>query len=80
MCHDEKCRKSKEELLRSIDCCSSIADIFELVRNEQIDIRMQTLCSASCIPPKMLTFDNTSEETPLQRLKALVSLAVEHTR
>lgn len=73
-------RRTKDELLRAIDNCTSIADIFELVREENIDMRMQTLRSASCIPPRMLTFDENSEESPLDRLKAVVRLTIENTR
>lgn len=80
MYFEEKGKKSKAELLLAIDECSSISEIFELVRDEQIDIRMQTLCSASCIPPKVLTFDSTVQENPLQKLKDLVCLAIEHTK
>ncbi len=73
-------RRTKIELLRAIDNCTTIADIFELVRAENIDMRMQTLRGASCIPPKMLTFDENSDESPLDRLKAVVRLTIESTR
>ncbi len=72
--------KTKAELLKAVDTCTSIADIFELVRAQNIDMRMQTLRGASCIPPKMLTFDDTSEESPIDRLKAVVKLTIESTR
>lgn len=73
-------KMSKTELLCSIDCCTSIAQMFELVRQEQIDIRMQNLCSASCIPPKELRLDYDSPEAALDRLKDAIRLAVENTR
>ncbi len=72
--------KTKSELLEAIDNCTTIADIFELVREENIDMRMQTLRGASCIPPKMLTFDENSKESPIDRLKTVVRLTVESTR
>ncbi len=80
MCNENNHTITKAELLARIDSCTTISEIFEFVRAENIDMRMQTLCSASCIPPRMLTYDNTSDETPLQRLKAVVRLTVENTR
>ncbi len=71
--------KSKEDLLKEIDCCSTIAEIFALVKNENIDMRMQTLTSASNIPPKLLEYDSSASlEDPLIRLKKVVRLAVEN--
>ena len=72
------CDNEREELLRRIDNCQSIAELFELVKKENIDMRMQTLCGASNIPPKMLTYDASSTETPLQRLRAVVRLAAQN--
>lgn len=70
---------SREELLNAIDSCTTIADIFTLVKSENIDMRMQTLCSASNIPPKLLEYDSSASiEDPLVRLKKVVSLAVEN--
>ncbi len=66
--------KNKESLLAAIDRCEGIHDLFELVKSENIDIRMQTLGTASSIPPK--DTDATSEENPLIKLKEMVSLAV----
>lgn len=68
----------KNELLRKIDNCETISDLFALVKEENIDMRMQTLCSASNIPPKMLTYDPTSDESPLERLRKVVRLTVEN--
>ncbi|MBR3971492.1 MAG: hypothetical protein IKJ83_01200 [Ruminococcus sp.] len=68
----------KNELLNKIDGCETIADLFALVQEENIDMRMQTLCSASNIPPKMLTYDPTSTESPLERLRKVVRLTVEN--
>lgn len=76
MCSD----KNIPELIKKIDNCQSITELFELVKEENIDMRMQTLCSASNIPPKMLTYDYTSTESPLDRLKKVVRLAVENNR
>lgn len=70
----------KAQLLKAVDSCSSIAELFELVRKENIDIRMQTLCSASCIPPRPVTFDPADTASPLLKLKEAVRLAVEITK
>ncbi len=70
--------KAKDELLKAVDSCSTIAELFVLVKNENIDMRMQTLNSASNIPPKLLEYDSSASiEDPLIRLKKVVSLAVE---
>ena len=68
----------KADLLKRIDDCTTIAQLFELVRHEHIDMRMQTLCSASNIPPKMLTYDYNCTESPLERLRKVVRLAVQN--
>ncbi len=71
--------KTKDELLKAVDSCSTIAELFVLVKNENIDMRMQTLNSASNIPPKLLEYDSSASiEDPLIRLKKVVSLAVEN--
>ncbi len=68
--------EKKHQLLCAVDSCNSISELFELVRKENIDIRMQTLCSASCIPPKPVSFDPADTTSPLEKLKNAVSLAV----
>ncbi|MBQ8000947.1 MAG: hypothetical protein IJ298_06950 [Ruminococcus sp.] len=71
--------KTKEALLRQIDACSTIAELFTLVKTENIDMRMQTLCSASNIPPKLPEYDSSASiEDSLVRLKDVVRLAVEN--
>lgn len=69
------CRKySKEEILTEINNCQSIEELFSIVRREHIELRMQSLCSASCVPQRELTyFDNST--SPLDRLKAAVLAA-----
>ena len=71
---------SKKDLLKRIDSCETIAELFEIVRTENIDMRMQTLCSASNIPPKMLTYDPSCTESPLDRLRTVVRLAAENNK
>ncbi len=67
----------KEQIMDSIRSCTSIGELFEIVRKEQIDIRMQTLCSASSVPAKDLTFLSDEDTSPLDRLKAAVLLAAQ---
>lgn len=79
MCTDNAGRKPKEALLTEVNNCSTIAELFALVKNENIDMRMQTLCSASNIPPKLLEYDSSASlEDPLIRLRKVVRLAVEN--
>lgn len=79
MCTEKKLGNTKEELLKAIHDCTNIAELFALVKSKNIDMRMQTLCSASNIPPKLLEYDSqASIEDPLIRLKKVVSLAAEN--
>lgn len=79
MCTENFTGKTKDELLKEIDSCSTIAELFVLVKTESIDMRMQTLCSASNIPPKLLDYDSSASlEDPLIRLKTVVRLAVQN--
>lgn len=80
MCDNLSAKMSKAQLFDAIDKCDSIAEIFSLVKQADIDIRMQTLCSASCVPPKELSADYSSPEEALQRLKEAVRFAIESTQ
>ncbi len=72
---------TKREILSAIDKSKTIADLFKLVKEQDINMRMHTLPGASNIKPKRLeirTFPpNTSH---LDRLKAAVRLTVENTK
>lgn len=79
MSTDSKAPKSREELLREVANCTTISELFVLVKKENIDMRMQTLCSASNIPPRLLDYNSAvSIEDPLIRLRKVVSLAIEN--
>ena len=78
MCTTENREQRTQYLLKKLEECSSISELFEFVRNEKIDIRMQTLCSASNIPPKIFNHDPDNLEPAFDRLKKLVKLAIEH--
>lgn len=76
-----KKKKNKQELLKAIDKCKSISQLFALVQHEEINMRMHTLPGASNIPPKRLEIRNIDpNSTPLDRLKAAVKLTVELTK
>ncbi|MCR5652689.1 MAG: hypothetical protein K6F88_02715 [Ruminococcus sp.] len=77
----KKKKMNKQQLLRAVDKAKSIADLFKLVKEQDINMRMHTLPSASNVAPKRMelrTFPpNTSH---LDRLKAAVRLTVENTK
>ena len=70
--NDRKCK-----LILAVNACESISQLFELVRQEKIILRMQSLQSASCIPmrPHNIPKGDT-EDTPLSRLKEAVCACV----
>lgn len=75
-----KKKKSKQELLRAVDRCRTISQLFDLVRQEEINMSMHTLPGASNIPPKRLEIRNLDPgASPLDRLKAAVRMTVELT-
>ena len=70
---------SKNHLLHNIDRCESVTDLLKIVRENGIDVRMQSLSSASNVPAKE-KFDPTvisADNTYLERLKRLVMKSVE---
>lgn len=70
---------NKSELLKAVDAVETIAQLFELVQREKIDIRMHSFTSASNLPPKMLDLTDT-QVSPLEKLKFAVKSAIENTR
>ena len=77
----KKKKMNKRQLLRAVDKAKTISELFKLVREQDINMRMHTLPGASNIAPKKLelrTFPpNTSH---LDRIKAAVKLTVENTK
>ncbi len=75
-------KKSKNDLLKAIDDCKSISQLFALVQHEQIELRMQSFSSASNLPlsPPSAPKKEDSLESPLKRLKDAVKQAVINTR
>ena len=47
-------KMSKQGLLAAVDECKTIADLFKLVKEQDINMRMHTLPGASNIKPKRL--------------------------
>lgn len=73
--------KSKEELLRAVDECTSISQLFALIQHEDITIYMHSNTDASSLNPRKLIKLTASDiiskkDTPFERLKAEVRKAV----
>lgn len=71
---------NKKELLRAVDNSKCIGELFALVKNQNINMRMHTLPGASNIPPKRLEIRSFPEGTTyLDKLKAAVRMTIELT-
>ncbi len=66
--------QSREMLIRAIDECRTINQLFALVQQKGIVIRMKSQNSASCLP--MQPLEPIPTLTPLERLKEQVKQAV----
>lgn len=76
---NENQRKSKEFLLKAVDSCTSLSDVYTLVQSERIDVRMRNLSKASDIPPKKLDPKKLSDLSPeayLNNIKNAVKEAI----
>ena len=74
-------KMTKKQLLRAIDIAETISDLFKLVKEQDINMRMHTLPSASNVAPKRLELRTFPPGTShLDRLKAAVRLTVENTK
>lgn len=72
-------KKSKAELLKAIDGCTSLSQLFALIQLEGIVIQMHSQSGASNLTPKTLGPGEiiSKKDTPFERLKAEVRKAVE---
>lgn len=72
-------RKTKEQLLKEINECKSLSQLFALIQHEGIVIQMHSQSGASNLTPKKLDPKEIikKKDTPLDRLKAQVRKAVE---
>ena len=72
---------SKDELIEAVDKAESISDLFTLVKEQDIDMRMHTLPGASNIKPKRLEIRSFAPGTSyLDKLKSAVKLTIENTK
>ena len=71
-------RKSKTELLKAIDECTTLSQLFALIQLEGIVIQMHSQSGASNLKPKKLTPGEIidKKDTPFERLKAEVRKSV----
>ncbi len=71
-------KKSKGELLKAIDGCTSLSQLFALIQLEGIVIQMHSQSGASNLTPKTLGPGEiiSKKDTPFERLKAEVRKAV----
>lgn len=73
-----KKKRSKNALLSKIDHCQTISELFEVIREEDLVVRMQCLPGASNIPPKRPNTGYGTRQTEfLERLKRSVMMQVE---
>ncbi len=71
-------KNSKAELLKAIDGCTSLSQLFALIQLEGIVIQMHSQSGASNLTPKTLGPGEiiSKKDTPFERLKAEVRKAV----
>ena len=71
-------KKYKAELLKAIDGCTSLSQLFALIQLEGIVIQMHSQSGASNLTPKTLGPGEiiSKKDTPFERLKAEVRKAV----
>lgn len=72
-------KKTKSQLLKAIDECQSLSQLFALIQHEEIVIQMHTQSGASNLTPKKLGPKEIidKKDTPFERLKAEVRKSVE---
>lgn len=71
-------KKNRKQLLKEIDECKSISQLFALIQHEQIVIQMHTQSGASNLTPKKLSPKEiiSQKDTPFERLKLEVKKSV----
>ena len=67
-------RDSREDIIKEIDRCNTIVQIFQLVQRHNIVIQMKSQQSASCLPKKQVPL--IPDKSPLDSLKEQVKEAV----
>ncbi|MBQ7133488.1 MAG: hypothetical protein IJO20_03235 [Ruminococcus sp.] len=69
-------KKTKTQLLKAVDECVSISQLFALVQHEGLVLQMQSLPGASNISPKKLPTGEAVKKSPLENLKDRVKTAI----
>ena len=71
-------KKSRDELVRAIQDCTSLSQLFALIQLEGITLQMHSQPGASNLAPRRLTPQDIirNNDTPLERLKAEVLKAI----
>ncbi|MDO4747782.1 MAG: hypothetical protein Q4A12_01260 [Eubacteriales bacterium] len=69
-------KKTKVELLKAVDDCVSISQLFALVQHEGLVLQMQSLPGASNISPKKLSTGEAAMKSPIENLKNRVKTAI----
>ncbi len=71
-------KKNIRELLKAIDECNSLSQLFALIQHEQIEIQMHAQSGASNLQPRTLKAQDiiNNKDLPLDRLKAEVKKSV----
>lgn len=73
-----KKKRSKNALLSRIDHCKTISELFDVIKEEGIVVRMQCLPGASNIPSKKSNTGYGTRQTEfLERLKRSVMMQIE---
>ena len=72
-------RKTKQQLLREIDSCKSLSQLFALIQHEGIVLQMHSQSGASNLVQRQLSPREIIDrkDTPFERLRAEVKKAVE---
>ncbi len=74
-------KKTKRQLLKAIDECTSLSQLFALIQLEGIVIQMHSQSGASNLTPTTLSPGEiiSKKDTPFERLKAEVRKSVEES-
>lgn len=73
-------KKTKKQLIKAIDECCSLSQLFALIQHEGITLQMHSQSGASNVKIKRLSPNEiiSKKDTPLERLKLQVKNAVEN--
>lgn len=69
-------KKTKAELLKAVDDCVSISQLFALVQHEGLVLQMHAQQGASNLAPKKLSTEEESKDSPVEKLKNRVRVAI----